>query len=70
MREKLSLTETCIYMNKFKYAFTYNVRVHIEDIMNISYFDQFENVIASKNKRVYPKNVRCIHDLTNLRNIS
>jgi len=59
--EKIKLSMTSKSNDKLKYKFMYCDEIHIDKIINLSYFDNFECIRISNRKNKYPKNVKHIY---------
>jgi len=59
--DKIALTSTCVFMDKLKYKFIYHELVNTKNIIDLSYFDNFERVEISKKISLCPKFAKYIY---------
>jgi hypothetical protein len=68
-REKIYLTMTSKWMDKFKYKCRYREKICVDEIANLSYFDNFECIRLSKPTSRCPKFAKYIYFVADMTNI-
>lgn len=70
-RDKLSLFSTCHWMWNLRFETEFDTWVWVSEIINVSYFHRFVNVLTDRNDRYRPEQMRCmrfcLRDLTDHR---
>jgi len=61
--EKIYLTAATKILNGLKYKMRFYEKIHVDRIIDLLYFDNFENVEISSAERTCPKFVKHIHYL-------
>lgn len=59
-RDKIMLTMTCMLLNPLKHKFMYEKVVNYEKIVNLSYFDNFQNLTVTRKDYMRPKYAKSI----------